>query len=504
MNNSHSPEIVAPKSLMGPALSGAFWISTQGFLNKLITAGATLLIAFFLVPEDYGLATTAFAIATFVWIFPPEVMGDVLIAHPRHLQLLALTAQRLALGIAAISASLTLIAIPVALWVYDTYPPMWLGGLLVALAIRPFCMAITVVPLSNLRQKFEFRRIAVIDGLFQLAATLLSVGCAAIGGRAASLIVPPILNETARSVCYVRVGSVRGASRFHQRLARVLMHTYFPGAAAQYIHNALVYTEIAVLGYIAGEYQTGLFGFAFLLAAQVNVVIAGRIGMVLQSFLGKLQQQPARQVEGFLRTQRVLGAVCVPIALLQVAFAEPFFNLVLASKWQPAIPVFQVLSVMQAFYFASGLSMACLKSQRRFHVLLIWQGVQMALSVPAFWFGAEQGEAVGVAIASLAMWSISIPTVTWLCTKVNGRGCLRQTLNVFFRPWLVGVPVFGPGYLLVQWLNSRGMIGDVVAITAVAPALFIIALFATRLVDREFRSFVDQMWQMGWRRMGRR
>ncbi len=504
MNNSHSPEIVAPKSLMGPALSGAFWISTQGFLNKLITAGATLLIAFFLFPEDYGLATTAFAIATFVWVFPPEVMGDVLIAYPRHLQLLALTARRLALGLAAISASLTLIAIPVALWVYDTYPPMWLGGLLVALAIRPFCKAIAAVPMSNLRQKFEFRRIAVIDGLFQLVATLLSVGCAVIGGRAAALVVPQMLNETARSVCYVRVGSVRGASRFHRRLARVLMYTYFPGAGAQYIHSALVYTEIAVLGYVAGEYQTGLFGFAFLLATQVNVVIAGRIGMVLQSFLGELQQQPARQVEGFLRTQRVLGAVCVPIALLQVAFAEPFFDLVLASKWQPAIPVFQILSVMQAFYFASSLSMACLKSQRRFQVLLIWQGVQMLLSLPAFWFGAEQGQAVGVAIASLAMWSISIPTVTWLCTKVNGRGCLRQTIGVFLRPWLVGLPVFGLGYLMVQWLNSRGMIGDVVAIAAVAPALFIAALFATRLVDREFRAVFDQMWQMGWRRLGRR
>lgn len=490
-------------SLTNSAISGSFWISTQWFLNKLVTAGATLLIAFFLSPEDYGVAATAFAVATIVWVFLPESMGDVLVAYPRRLQLLAPTAQRLAFRIAVISGSVTLLSIPAALWIYDTYPPVWLGCLLAVLAIRPFCMAMSVVPLSNLRQKLEFRRIALIDGFLQFAATLLSVGCAAVGGRGASLVVPQILNEAARAVCYVRVGSIRSTQRFHRRFGRRLMRVYFKGAGAQYVHNVLVMTEVVILGYVAGEYQTGLFGFAFLLAAQANVVIVGRIGIVLQSIFGELQQHPVRQVEGFLRTQRVLGAVCVPVALLQVVLAEPFFDLILASKWQPAVPVFQALSLLQAFYFASGPSMACLKSQRRFHVLFLWQSIQMLLSFPAFWFGAKQGGAVGVAIASMLMWSISIPTGTWLCTKVDGRGHLRQTVSVFLRSWIVGLPVFALGYVLVQWLDGWGTIGNVVAITVAAPALFIIVLWITWFTDREFQSVADHVWQMGWRAIGR-
>ena len=490
-------------SLTNSAISGSFWISTQWFLNKLVTAAAMLLIAFFLSPEDYGVAATVFAVAAVVWVFLPEVMGDVLLAYPRCLQLLAPTAQHLAFSIAVISGSVTLLSIPVALWIYDTYPPLWFGGLLAVLAIRPFCMAMSVVPLSNLRQKLEFRRIAMIDGSLQFAATLISVGCATVGGRGASLVVPQILNEAARAVCYVRVGSIRGTQRFHRRFARMLMRAYFMGAGAQYVHNVLVMTEVVVLGYVAGEYQTGLFGFAFLLAAQANVVIVGRIGMVLQPIFGELQQHPVHQVEGFLRTQRVLGAVCVPVALLQVVLAEPFFDLVLAPKWQPAVPVFQALSLLQAFYFASGPIMACLKSQRRFSVLFVWQSIQMLLSFPAFWFGAKQGGAVGVAIASMLMWSISIPTGTWLCTRVDGRGRLRQTICVFLRSWLVGLPVFALGYVLVQWLNSWGTIGDVVAITVAAPALFIIVLCITWFTDREFQSVADHVWQMGWRAIGR-
>ena len=480
------------------ALSGSFWISAQLLLNKIVTSVATLLIAFFLSPEDYGLAATALAIAVFVCILPPEVMGDVLIAYPRHLQRLAPTAQRLNIGIAAVSASATLIAIPATLWMYDTYPSMWLGSLLTVLAIRPFCTAITVVPLSNLRQKREFRRIAIIDGILQLSATLLSVGAAAFGGRAASLVAPQILNEAARAICYIRIGSIGKAGCFRRRFAGLLMRTYFTGAGAQYIHNILVSTEIVVLGYIAGGYQTGIFGFASMIAAQTNAVIAGRIGMVLQSILGELQKHPARQINGFLHTYNVLGIVCVPVALLQVVFAEPFFDLVLDSKWQPAVPIFQILSLLQAFYFASGPIMACLKSQRRFHVLFAWQGVQMLLSLPAYWIGAEQGGAVGVAIASVLMWSISIPTGAWLCTKPEGRGHIPRMIGAFLRPWFIGLPVIAPGYLLVQWLNDFGVVGNIVAIVVIAPVLFISVLFVAWLVDREFRSVAIIMWQMIW------
>ena len=498
-NATHAGE----PSLTASTLIGSFWMATQWLLNKLVTAGATLLIALFLSPADYGVAATAFAVATVVWVFLPESMGDVLVAYPRRLQLLAPTAQRLAFRIAAISGLVTLSAIPVTLWIYDTYPPVWLGGLLAVLAIRPFCMAMSVVPLSNLRQKLEFRRIAMIDGYLQFAATLISVGCAAIGGRGASLVVPQILNEAARAVFYVRVGSIRSTRRFHRRFARMLMRVYFTGAGAQYVHNVLVMAEVIVLGYVAGEYQTGLFGFAFLLAVQANAVIAGRIGIVLQSIFGELQQHPVRQVEAFLRTQRVLGAVCVPVALLQVMLAKPFFDLVLASKWQPAVPVFQALSLLQAFYFAFGPSMACLKSQRRFSVIFIWQSIQMLLSFPAFWFGAKQGGAVGVAIASMIMWAISTPTGAWLCTRVDGRGRLRQTICIFLRSWVVGLPVFALGYVLVQWLNSWGTIGAVVAITVAAPALFVIVLCITWFTDREFQLLADHVWQMGWRAIGR-
>lgn len=498
-NATHAGET----SLTASTLIGSFWMATQWLLNKLVTTVAVLVIAHFLSPDEYGLATTAFAIAGFLCIMSPLEMGDVLIAYSKHFDRLAPTARRLAFGIAAISASGMLLAIPVVLWAYDTYPAVWLGGLLAALAIRPLFEAALLVPMSNLRHRLEFRRIAMIDGLVQLATTLFSVGLAAGGGRASSLVLPQLLNGAVRAFCYMRIGIVRSARHFHRRGARLLMRAYLKGASAQYIHGVVVNMEILVLGYLAGSYQAGLLGFAFTLAVQTNRIITAWLGTVLQPILGRLQRDSTQQIQGFYRAQRVLSAVCVPLGLLQVVLAEPLFRLVLDPKWKPAVPVFQALSLMQAFHATSSLSMSCLKAQRRFKALLIWQGAQFILSLPAYWFGALQGEAVGVAITSALMWLLSALIAVWLCVCVEKGWQLRQVMEMFVRPWLVGLPVFALGYVLVQWLDGWGTIGDVVAITVAAPALFIIVLWITWFTDREFQSVADHVWQMGWRAIGK-
>ena len=63
------------KALTDVALRGSFWFFVQSLLNKIFAAGATLVIAYFLSPEQYGLAGSALAIAAFLRIMPPELMG---------------------------------------------------------------------------------------------------------------------------------------------------------------------------------------------------------------------------------------------------------------------------------------------------------------------------------------------------------------------------------------------------------------------------------------------
>ena len=216
------------------------------------------------------------------------------------------------------------------------------------------------------------------------------------------------------------------------------------------------------------------------------------MGVILQPILGRLQREPGRQVAGYLRSQRTLGALCVPMCLLQTILAEPLFRLLLEPKWEPAIIAFQALSLMQGFYFSIAPSMACLKAQRRFHVLLAWQVVHLALSVPAYWAATTLGGATGAAWVTALLWGVSAPIAVRLCVGMAPPVPFGQPLAVFFRPWLRALPVFGGGYLAVRWLSGLGPLGDVLALAAVGPVVLAAALVIARHTEPDVRSIVDR------------
>ena len=62
--------------------------------------------------------------------------------------MLAKSASGLAMIIGCCMAVMTLVSIPIALHFYDEFPPLWLGGLLAVLSIRPILEARLMLPLS--------------------------------------------------------------------------------------------------------------------------------------------------------------------------------------------------------------------------------------------------------------------------------------------------------------------------------------------------------------------
>ena len=113
----------------------------------------------------------------------------------------------------------------------------------------------------------------------------------------------------------------------HRGVAYLLMRDYLRGGAAQYIHGLTLQVNLMILGYVSGAYEAGLYAFASMVAVQINSMIATKVGEVMQPILGRLQGDRSRQARVFVQSQQILGAVCIPLALLQAALAEPLFQL---------------------------------------------------------------------------------------------------------------------------------------------------------------------------------
>lgn len=470
---------------------GSLLNSGQWAANKLLTAFAMLVIARYLGPDDYGVAAQALAILGYVVFLSPITFGDVLVAHPREFGNLVASGHRAAIFCGAAMSILMLLLIPICVRVFDKYPANWLAGLLAILAAKPLAEAFLTTPLARLRRLLAYRSIAMIDGVVQFFATSLSLLLAVLGLKGVALVLPQVAAVVARCIWYRRTTSTEPEAPVSRSALGTLINGYIPGVAAQYVHNVILGMEVITLGVFAGDYQTGLFGFAFTLAAQANTLISYQLGIVLQPVLGQLQHDPDRQISGFLRAQRLLGLVCVPVSLAQAAVADALFRVAFAPKWGPSVPVFQILSLAQSFYFVAGPSMACLRSQRRFATFLWWQVVQFILAAPIYALSARWNGAVGVACASAGMWLASSIVVVWVCTWPAPRPIMGILRDVFMKPLVVSVPLALICWLVGRHLAQYGRPGDWLMVLVVVPLGMAGTLFVQRWVDIEYRTMLD-------------
>jgi hypothetical protein len=169
MTNASTAAVDEQSSGLGRvAMRGSLLNSAQWLANKILTAGAMLVIAYFLTPAEYGVGVGSLAIYQLLCIFLPLTVGDVLIAHPKRFALLAPSAAGLAMIIGCSTAVVVLISIPIVIHIYTDYPTSWLIGLLVILAIRPIIEAKVVVPVSAMRLSLAYPKMAFVEGITQM------------------------------------------------------------------------------------------------------------------------------------------------------------------------------------------------------------------------------------------------------------------------------------------------------------------------------------------------
>lgn len=478
------PEPAGQAGFARIAVSGTGWATGQTLINKFATLFSTWVVAKFLVSDEVGAASLAVVVTKFLCVLPPLNLGDVLIAHGRRSAWLGPAGGRIAIATGLLITLGAVLASPAVAAFYGQYPRGIFIGLLVVAGFRPLAESLQMRPLSSLRMAFRNRTIALIDGLVQLGATAATMILAIVGAGAWSLVVPQIVAAGTKAALYRssdRATQVPTRASPLRRVAiRRLRGEFFAAGGAQYMHSLVDTLPLLVLGRIASESQTGFFAFAFNLAAQANTMVAAQISSVLQPVLGRMKDDAARQIGGYLRALRTLSAIAVPVCLTQAAFGESLFALLFDPRWQPAARIFSILSLSESFFFAASPTMALLKAQGRFRTFLSWQAAQLAVSLAAFPIAASGAEGTGVAAAVAAIWAVSLPVAVWLGIR-GGGFTLLNAVRIFAAPWSTALPLAAAGWFGAVWLGQFGTWGHLAALALLAPACLLTMLLGTRV-----------------------
>jgi PST family polysaccharide transporter len=495
----------------GVTISGTVWSTGQILFNKFLTIAAIWIISRQLTQDEFGSAALAITVVKFLSVLPPLNMGDVLMLRVSRSARANRIAVVLVLKVGVITTLCLAMGSPLVASFYSQYPSSMFIGLLLVAGMRPSAEAMQVGNLTKLRMSFKNRTIALIDGGVQFASTLIAVVMALMSCGAWVIVIPPTAAVFAKAALYdvARRRSCAITSETvdvidtndNRTTSQTIQRHFIATSGGQYFHSIADSLPILVLGKFASESETGVYAFALSLSGQANTLVAGQIAGVLQPVLGRLADDPHRQAEGYLRTMRLISAIAIPICVVQAFFSEFIFSWVFEERWQPASHVFAVLSICEAFFFASAPTMAMLKAQGRFHTFLAWQGAQLVGSCVLLPIAALMGGGLAVAICATCLWAVGLPIAVWLSLRNSGH-TIWDALRLFAIPWLTALPIGMLGWFVGSQSLVLGRGGAILATLVIAPIVLLIMLSATRwtqpAVFREMMLLVRMVIQRVW------
>jgi O-antigen/teichoic acid export membrane protein len=283
-----------------------------------------------------------------------------------------------------------------------------------------------------LQRQMRFTSLAVIEIISLVASTAVGIGMALRGFGYWALVGMTIVGPIVSSAGVWLVTAWIPARPTKETEIWSLMR--FGGTIT--LNGLVVYVaynlEKVLLGRYWGAATVGIYGRAYQLISIPTENLNSAAGGVAFAALSRLQDDPIRLKNYFLKAYSLLLALTVPISVICGFFAKDLIFVLLGQKWAEAVPIFRLLApTMLIFGMINPLwwlhySIGLVKRS------LTVASVISALVVIGYLIGLSHGPQ-GVAFAYSAVLTLwAIPHLAW-CVRGTMLS-LRELLMAVARP----------------------------------------------------------------------
>jgi PST family polysaccharide transporter len=464
------------------------WLASQTIISRFTSLLSQLALAWLLDPKDFGQIGLVYTITAFATQLTNPGVDDVMLQKQNRMERWMTAAFWMSIacalaGALAMSASGALVV-----WIarhfgneaYGNVNIIWMIMILAGAAPLTAC---SLVPATILRSELRFARLASINLGEVVAQQALTVLLAALGFGAYSFVIPVPLVAALKAIALWIL--VRPPIRAHLSVHRwpALISSTGWVFGFRMLSSATGQGDYMVLGALyANAALVGQYFFAFMLSTQVIRVLCDNANAVLLPALNAINHDLARMEQAVQRATRALAAMVIPVATLQILLAGPAIRLLFAAKWQPAIPLVQLLSLGPILMAPAWPSGSMILAMGRFRSLfLVWIFIALSffgLVIPATWYYAAAGTATAV---SLWSWLVGITIAAF--AHRSRRGAVNLTKAVLC-PIVAATAGAAAGAVIVGFIpHSRSM--DLLALLLVTPLVGFIYVVTLRRLDPE-------------------
>ena len=311
----------------------------------------TAILARLLEPADFGLMAMAYLMIKFGQYFSGTGIRSYLI-QKNELDKTDIEASFFLSGIFGLA--LTILAYFLAPLGNDFFNTKGLEPIIRILATVYLFTGLSITSGALLQKSLRFKSFSLIELLaYCVSYMLIGIPMAWLGYGVYSLVYAMLTQQfLLMAALYLASRHSIGLSFNRQKLKQTLLPCthYSFNSILDFIVNSL---PTFMVGRLFGDVIVGIFNRANMLVTLPMNNISAAVTKVFFPFISSCKDDQTKLKSSYLKTNILASLILIPMSLGMVPAASELIIVILGSKWQEGIPVFQILAIGMLFHFTS-------------------------------------------------------------------------------------------------------------------------------------------------------
>ena len=394
-------EAPAEPTLQQKTMRGLGWSTASTLINAVLQIAYTSTVARLVMPSAFGVVTASGTILRFGGYFSEMGLGKAIIqkAELTEKDIRAAFTGSLALGIFffLVFALLAPVLAPLLMDDPELVPVLRFQS------ISFLCGALNIVPSCLLRRRMDFATIAKVElSSFILCYGTVGVGLAWAGYGIWGIAAAGIAQQLCMAIMNYAVVRHTLNLIFKKEAYRQMLGYGGRVSLISFIEFLGANTDVFAIGKQLGSAALGFYSRAQTLVQLPIYNLTTAMSRVLFPAMSSIQHDIPRLRRVYLSSITLLGFIIMPIGVgLSVAGREAILT-VLGEKFEPAIPILQILAIMTPFRLLTYFGGLICDSTGNLTVKIRTEAAFVALYAASFWFVGHRYGVVGVSYALMA------------------------------------------------------------------------------------------------------
>lgn len=469
---------------------GLRWKALSQAVSLVLRTTVGIALARLLTPKEFGVAAMALAFTGIAAIFTELSMGAALIQRPTITEEDRSTVfwTTLASGLAMTAIGVALAPLAGRFFSNSAVTPLF-----AATATLALLSALSITQTALLTRAMDFRSLEIRAIVSSFIGAGAAIGMAFAGFGAWVIVGQSLITTGISSVLVWRLSPWRPRWIYSRDSLRVLGAFGVKTQASRVLSYLNLFADNILIGRYLGSGALGVYSIAYNVMFQPMTALIAPLQQVMYPAFARLQGDPPRQAQAFLRSNRLAAALTVPAFLGIAVIAPDFVPVILGGRWHKSVPVLELLSLAGVAQSLQTLNWSVLQAKGKPGTTLRIMIFTSIVTLSAFAFGLIWG-VVGVAgLFAVARFVALLVNTTVTCRSLDFSLAtyVRGMSGVTLLSVVMAAAVYG-GRILLDHAGLAPALRLVVLVPAGGAIYAVLLLWQARDIFVELRGLVGR------------